>query len=117
MIPENPQFLYPLLRAEEDGRTIIGRYAATAAVTLDASRFHDVTIVNATKAEETLLRFYRRGRSVYGGAAGSLRPSGGPDHRRGRGERNRPAADPRRRAGCDEKGLNGRLHSKPPESA
>ena len=57
MIPENPQFLYPLLRAEEDGRTIIGRYAATAAVTLDASRFHDVTIVNATKAEETLLRF------------------------------------------------------------
>ena len=57
LIPENPQFLYPLLRAEEDGRTIIGRYATTAAVTLDAARFNDVTIVNATKSEETLLRF------------------------------------------------------------
>ena len=57
LIPENPQFLYPVLRAEDGRRTIIGRYATTASIALDASRFDDVTLVNATKQEETVLRF------------------------------------------------------------
>lgn len=54
---ENPQTLYPCVRTEKDGRSIIGCYQKGYLVELPASRLHDAYILNASSAHELLVRF------------------------------------------------------------
>ena len=57
-IPLEPQFLYPVLRAQDARTAIIGVYAPNKIVALDGAHTR-LKIINATKAEEIYLRFAR----------------------------------------------------------
>ena len=57
-ILQEPQFLYPVLRAQDARTAIIGVYAPNKIVVLDGAHTR-LKIINATKAEEIYLRFAR----------------------------------------------------------
>lgn len=54
---ECPQMLYPVVRAEADGRSVIACYEKNYLVEVPASRLSDMHLVNANAGREMLLRF------------------------------------------------------------
>lgn len=55
-IPQEPQFLYPVIRAQNAQTAIIGIYAKDRIVEVDAARPH-LKLINATPKEAVYLRF------------------------------------------------------------
>lgn len=55
-IPMEPQFMYPVIKAQDDTTAIIGVYALNKVVALDGSR-KNVKLINATKADRLYLHF------------------------------------------------------------
>lgn len=54
---ESPQTLYPSVRTEKDGRSIIGCYQKGHLIEVSASRLDDVYVLNANCGSELLVRF------------------------------------------------------------
>lgn len=57
-IPQEPQFLYPVLRAQDADTAIIGVYAPNKIVAIQGAHAR-LKLINATHAEEICLRFAR----------------------------------------------------------
>ncbi len=57
-IPQEPQFLYPVLRAQDADTAIIGVYAPNKIVAIKGAHAR-LKLINATQAEEICLRFAR----------------------------------------------------------
>ena len=72
-IPQEPQFLYPVLRARDADTEIIGVYAPEKIIALDGAHTR-LKLINATYAEEICLRFARpcAARAVIRSAAGDI---------------------------------------------
>ena len=72
-IPQEPQFLYPVLRARDADTEIIGVYAPDKIIALDGAHTR-LKLINATHAEEICLRFARpcAVRVVIRNAAGDI---------------------------------------------
>ena len=72
-IPQEPQFLYPVLRARDADTEIIGVYAPEKIIALDGAHTR-LKLINATYAEEICLRFARpcAARVVICSAAGDI---------------------------------------------
>lgn len=59
-IPMEPQFMYPVIKAQDETTAIIGVYALNKVVALDGSR-KNVKLINATKADKMYLHFEQPG--------------------------------------------------------
>ena len=72
-IPQEPQFLYPVLRARDAETEIIGVYAPDKIIALDGAHTR-LKLINATHAEEICLRFARpcAARVMIRNAAGDI---------------------------------------------
>lgn len=55
-IPTEPQFMYPVIKAQDENTAIIGVYALRKVVEIDQSR-RQVKLINATKADKLYLHF------------------------------------------------------------